>query len=59
MHEELPRQLCIDQTNLKVVRFKSGQMQDISYPRKETVNIEIVILRHQDNMEKLILKEKG
>lgn len=58
MHQKLTGQFRINQTNMKVICFKSGYMQGCSYPFKKTINIKITIFRHKDNMEKLIFKKK-
>ena len=55
MHQKLTGQFRINQTNMKVICFKSGYMQGCSYPFKKTINIKITIFRHKDNMEKLIV----
>lgn len=44
MHQKLTGQFRINQTNMKVICFKSGYMQGGSYPFKKTINIKITIL---------------
>ena len=37
MHQKLTGQFRINQTNMKVICFKSGYMQGCSYPFKKTI----------------------
>jgi len=43
MHQKLTGQFRINQTNMKVICFKSGYMQGCSYPFKKTINIKITL----------------